>query len=226
MTEGDQGLRKELTKVFDALSWNLTVADSFLRVHKGLLLEVRVHTIALVAPTFFRMTLAAMYDTAFLTLARIFDLKPGTVRLLHFLDLAEKTAGMFEHATPEEVRAIVKECKSKIESAQPLLEPLRARRNKMLAHLDKRFVLNPQDVDKEIVTTDSEWEELVTTAADVLNKIRVAFDGLMFSGELLDWEDYTNLVHVLREGKKKQISDYETEFGIWPYPEQKEDLGM
>jgi len=216
----------ELIKVFDALSWHLVVADAFRKVHKGLLAELQVRTIAHVAPTFFRMTLAAMYDTAFLSLARIFDVKPGTVRLSHFLDVADKTAGTFAHASPETVRSIIHQSRAKISSAQSLLTPLRIRRNKMLAHLSKETVLDPQAVEDETATTDAEWEELISTAAGILNEVRVAFDGLMFSGELLDWEDYENLMRVIREGKKKQVLDYERDFGDFPYPEQKTDLGM
>jgi len=222
MTETDE----ELVKTFDALSWHVTIADAFRSAHKGLLSELQVRTVASVAPTFFRMALAAMYDVAFLSLARLFDVKPGTVRLLHFLEIADRTAGKFKNETPEQVRSIVNECRTKINAVQPLLVPLRERRNKILAHLAKETVADPLSVEKEAATTDADWEKLISVASGTLNAVRVAFDGLMFSGELLDWSDYENLLHVLREGKRKQITDYEEEFGAYPYLEQKRDLGM
>jgi AbiU2 len=94
----------------------------------------------------FSFPLMVMQDAGFAAslshLARVFDTHGDSVNLLWFLRVVRDNLGAFKHSQSSELLKMVADDEVALkETLRPLLETLKSRRDKYLAHTDRRAVL-------------------------------------------------------------------------------------
>jgi hypothetical protein len=94
------------------------------------------------------MTLTSHLDIAQLMAFKLFDTRRGTMTIDYLLDRAAECPGSFQKATPSQVSGIIADSRSQIASIEVPLAPLRAKRNRILAHVDPTIIGNPEQVAK------------------------------------------------------------------------------
>jgi hypothetical protein len=149
------------------------------------------------APSFFAFTFRAHLESAYLRAGRLFDSTSGTATIPSIPMSAERKAGKFQFATPHEVRTKIKTWKSRIGSAGPLVEKLRDLRNNLIAHLDSKVILNPQEMNKTIAVTFDEVEELLEIAKEITTEALRAYNNSIYVDELVSVNDCEAIFRVL-----------------------------
>ena len=113
------------------------------------------------APGFSQLTLRAHMDEAFPHMSKLFDKSSDVVKLSDLLERAKQNAGKFTRISPVQVRKqLLPEWREKIDQMQKDVEPVRVRRNKLLAHLDPEAISDFPAVAEESKITVDELEKL------------------------------------------------------------------
>lgn len=131
--------------------------------------------IAHVAPVFWSMSITAHLDLAQLIAFKLFDLRHGTMTVEYLLDRAEELKTSFPNATAGQVEAVVDIARGQIVSLGDSLKKIRAKRNRVLAHVDPAIVSSPEKVAKQVELTFSDLNLVLNTAGNILNEISVKF---------------------------------------------------
>lgn len=130
-----------LKQVLDRLKNEVLYGRTYLHVAKGLLDSDSV--IRQIAPVFFGITTDAHLEQAMMVIARLYDVTEGAVTIPRMLDLAASEVGSFRRGTPQEVSSAIAKAREAIENLTPVLDSLKVRRDKWMAHLDPRPISNP-----------------------------------------------------------------------------------
>jgi hypothetical protein len=131
--------------------------------------------IAHVAPVFWSMSITAHLDLAQLIAFKLFDLRHGTMTVEYLLDRAEELKTSFPNATAGQVEAVVDIARGQIVSLGDSLKKIRAKRNRVLAHVDPAIVSSPEKLAKQVELTFSDLNLVLNTAGNILNEISVKF---------------------------------------------------
>lgn len=131
--------------------------------------------IAHVAPVFWSMSITVHLDLAQLIAFKLFDLRHGTMTVEYLLDRAEELKTSFPNATAGQVEAVVDIARGQIVSLGDSLKKIRAKRNRVLAHVDPAIVSSPEKVAKQVELTFSDLNLVLNTAGNILNEISVKF---------------------------------------------------
>src|SRR5215469_3310836 len=91
--------------------------------------------IAHVAPAFWGMSMTAHLDAAQLIAFKLFDTRRGTLTVEFLLNRAEELKSSFGNATAGQVEAIIKFARTQVENLHDPLKRIRAKRNRVLAHM-------------------------------------------------------------------------------------------
>ncbi len=132
------------------VSWTLEEQDQLLGRHRG----------------FFTPVGLALMDMALIEFAKVFDGRPGTASLWNLLSAARQDASLVPH---QESNA-VDEISEPLRRQHNLLQKLRRRRNRWLAHVDA----NPGPVDSIM---SQEIESLAEEVKSAYNRLSAAHDG-------------------------------------------------
>lgn len=131
--------------------------------------------IAHVAPVFWSMSITAHLDLAQLIAFKLFDLRHGTMTVEYLLDRPEELKTSFPNATAGQVEAVVDIARGQIVSLGDSLKKIRAKRNRVLAHVDPAIVSSPEKLAKQVELTFSDLNLVLNTAGNILNEISVKF---------------------------------------------------
>ena len=123
---------------------------------------------------FWSFTLKAHFEVAVLGLTRLLDRKARTVSLERLSDVAESEAGQFCEMSAEDVRRqLVPSIRKEVEELKKVVEPLKKRRDEVLAHNALQRTL-----------TDQEWnvawahlEGAYSRVRDLVNRVYRAYKG-------------------------------------------------
>ena len=213
----------ELAKLLDRLMQQVVLGKAHLSIWRGLANALGSEPdVAHAAPGFFGLTLQAHLEASLLYAARLFDTHPEAVTVKSLLRLAEENASRFENARPEEVVKSVVQGTSDIRSQETSLSAVKTRRDKALAHLDPKTISDPGKVGEQSKLTIKELEDLFGTAEKILNNMSAKYRGVTSFTELLDKDDYENVVRLVKLAKRTQKEEFEREFGPLPYlPKEK-----
>jgi hypothetical protein len=99
--------------------------------------------------------------------------------------------------------------------------PLRVRRDKILAHLDRETVNDPAKITVRAELYFKDLERFFEVAAVVVSRIsgRQMFDDEQV--RLMNESDYEQAIRRIGEAKHAEAAKYEQEFGVpcdWPLP--------
>lgn len=171
-----------------------------------------------VAPVFWGMTQTAHLDIAQLIAFKLFDPQSNALTVEDLLSRAEELRTSFAHGTPSQVEAVVKVARSQIASLAPQLKKIRAKRSRVLAHLDRTVIDNPEKLARAVALTFSDLNLIFNTAGNILNEVSVKFRDASTLYDLIDSEDYESAVGLIADAKCAQVRQYEEEFGHWDGP--------
>lgn len=163
------------------------------------------------APHFFTFTVRAHLDGALLTLSRILDRHEDALSIWKFLDYAEQNLEIFSTevfrqrmkgnpyyeslieshtpVTPKEVD----EDKQKLEKLEQTVNNLTTWRNKVIAHIDRKFLLAGKIVSKEYPLQHQQLQEVVDTLLKILNRYSNAYKSSSYSA-IIPGEDDVQIV--------------------------------
>ena len=99
--------------------------------------------IAQVAHVFWGMSLTAHLDVAQLIAFKLFDTHHGTMTVHYLLENAEALKNSLPHGTPEQLESVVGVARTQISALADPLCRIRAKRNRVLAHVDLTIISNP-----------------------------------------------------------------------------------
>ncbi|SRR5713101_6186507 len=98
------------------------------------------------APIFFSSTIFAHSGMAVLHLTRLLDHHKDAISLEHLLKLAEEHKDHFAHATADQVMGQVRKDQTTLEDLRKRAKDIRTMRDKILAHLDKDRLKDPERI--------------------------------------------------------------------------------
>lgn len=208
-----QGTFPDLTKrLFDEIIWGHTC----LKIGKALAAAAdEDETLSGVSPIFFSAVSFSLAEAAQMCAAKLFDKKRGTETIAWMLQEADKHAGCFQ-ASPGEVRKEVEAARNQLATIEPQVEAVLARRNKVLAHRDRETLIDPMLAEK-VKLTISDLDRIFETVAHTINRFEKIYDGRETYPELLNWDDYKDVVDLIAKGQCADIREFESKYNTpWP----------
>ncbi len=205
-------------KTLDRLIQMVVLGKAHVKIGRGLGQTVSDDpAIAQVAPVFWGMSLNAHLDIAQLIAFKLFDPQHGTMTVEYLLAKADELKSSFPNATPAQVKAVVESARIQIANLTAPLKKIRAKRNRVLAHVDLAIVSNPEKLAKQVELTFSDLNLVLNTARDILNELSVKSRDTSTLYDVLGSDDYEMAVSLIADAKCAQIRAYEAEFGRWDY---------
>jgi hypothetical protein len=201
---------------FDRVINLVVMGNAHLTLWKGLSDRLRgdpKQLVSNVAPTFFGMTLESHLSTAFLYAAKIFDGHRDSLNIEYVLRRAEAERRSLPQNAVKPLEESLLAAKNKMPELKSALEAVRTRRDKVLAHLDKEVVSKPSQVAQDSEITVSELQKIFDYAWEILNGVSAFYWSFSFSHELLDIDDYEGVLDWVEKGKKRQLEEYEANYG-------------
>jgi len=184
------------------------------------------------APHFFTLTIQAHLDDALLTLSRILDTSKPSKRgdplcITKFLNFAEQNHEIFsteafrqrmmqkpdfdEHwvksHTPITLQEI-KEDKQSLESLKQTVNNLTTWRNKVIAHIDRKFLVAGKSVSKEYPLQHQQLQEVIDTLLKVLNRYSNAYNSSTYLENIPGEDDVQFVMDCIRfyiQEQNKQV---------------------
>jgi len=200
-------------KVLARLTEVVVLGKAHLKIGSGIAKTVTADpVIANVAPVFWGMSMTAHLDAAQMFAFKLFDPRRGSMTIEYLLDKAAECSGDFQNASPSQVSAIIDAACTQVSSLAAPLQPLRTKRNRILAHMDPTIVRDPEKLAKETQVTFSDLNLIFRTAGDIVNRISVAFRDISSDLELIGDTDYEGAVQLIVDAKHAQVDRYEEEF--------------
>jgi AbiU2 len=215
-------------QVLDALKRQVLVGKSYLGVAKGLLNADPVLLDG--ARTFFGLTIDGSLELAQLAAARLYEHdrtrprkngvslydttgKTVTVRIL--LLLAAKEISLFQRGDYGQVRDAIVRSMHRVISLQPILNSIRERRNKWLAHLDPETVSDSATLAERTKLTIPDLDRTFKETEEIVLEMSSLYEGVIGELHYLGDDDYKSALNWIRRAKCTFIENYEKEFGPW-----------
>lgn len=183
------------------------------------------------APHFFTFTLKAHLDDTLVTLSRILDRRRrgDPLSIWKFLDFAEQNLGIFSNEafsqrmkqkpdydeywvkshTPITLQEIEKD-RQRLESLEHTVNNLTTWRNKVIAHIDRKFLLAGKIVSKEYPLQRQKLEEVIQALVGMLNRYSAAYESSTFLEEFPGEDDVQFVMDCIRfyiEEQNKQLEE-------------------
>ncbi len=182
------------------------------------------------APHFFSFTIRAHLNDALMTLSRIMRKQKQALTIRKFLDFVESDLEIFsdeafskrerekpDYAEYGEYRvkshtAItqkeIEEDKQKLLHLEQTINNLTTWRDKVIAHIDHKFLLTGKIISKEYPLKHQQLEEVINTLMGILNRYSYAYNSSTFLEKIPGEDDVQYLMDSIRlkkEERKKQL---------------------
>ena len=96
---------------------------------------------------------------------------------------------------------------------QGKLEPLRAKRNRIIAHSEPTIVTDPEKLAKLTLVTFADLNDIFSIAGRILNELTAAYSDTSADYDLLDVDDYTGVLQLIADAKHDFFDSYERDYG-------------
>jgi len=208
----------DFRNVFERVQNQVIIGNAHLSLWKrlGKRISGLNNIVANTAPTFLGMTLDAHLCAAFLYAARVFDTHHDALTIHTILRKAGHEMGTLSPKTQKVVRGNLSSAKTKLLALQAIVDSVRTRRDKVLAHLDLKVITHPDEVTRESQISVKELENLFRAAWEILNEISGSFWEITSILDLVDIDDYERPMSLIEKAKKIEREEYEAEFGPLP----------
>jgi len=198
----------KLETVIETLHEEFLAGRTHLWVYRGLYDELVAGNIELfdAAPAFFQLTIKGNILEAYRHLWRLLDRDSRSVSVWHLLSVVKKASPKkFRYASGRRPSDLARKGRKQLVAHKKSIRKLWTRRNKILAHLDRQTVLNPQAVERLASVTLGEMEQLYKVIGDILVEIGVAYDGIIRSKEIVNRDDFRHLLKIAHIGRNAWI---------------------
>lgn len=178
----------------------------------------KTHPILMKAsPAFFNLTIQAHLEAAQLCAARLFDEHKDCAGIPWLLKQAKQRREEFSRRSADELDKAIREAEGICAAETPVLASLKVRRDRWLAHLDKKTIKDPEQFENDTKLTYQELEGLFACAEIILNGMA---DQRGEAGFLIFGDDYDDLSHAIDLMEKgAQANAEELQRRIGPCPE-------
>jgi hypothetical protein len=224
-------------KYYEKLIWETQNARAHLKLWERLERYKSSHLKELnQAPHFFTFAIKAHLDDALLTLSRILDRHEDSLSIWKFLDFAEQNCQIFsteafrqrmrqkpnydKHWTKSHEPITIKEIKEdrqKLERLEQTVNNLTTWRHKVIAHIDRQFLLTGKIASKEYPLQRQQLQEVIDTLFKILNRYSRAYNSSTFLEKFVGEDDIQYVMDSIRfdiqerekqlEALRKQTSD-------------------
>lgn len=210
-----------LKQILDVLKRQVLVGKSYLDVAKGLLEAdpAILHT----APTFFGLTIDGSLELAQMAVARLYDRTKGTVTVKIMLFQAASQRDTFLRGDQQQVTEALLKSAHRVIGLQPIVDAIRERRNRWLAHLDPATVRDPAALAANAKLTIPDLERTFKETEEILIELSCLYEGTFGDLQFLGGDDYKVALDWIRSAKCTFIENYEKEFHVgWTGPRPKD----
>ena len=197
----------EFKQIFEHVRDIVLYGDAHLRIWEGLAKEINRDDalVGKTAPTFFGLTLEAHLDRALLNAAKTFDGHKDALSLRKVLNCAGQNKRTLAQENAKRLTELFPEAERQLKEIETNLSAIQTRRDKTIAHLDRKTVSDPQTVIADSRITLDELKKVYAVAWEIIQKISTIFWDETPLLPLSDIDDYEWPLSLVRSEKKKQF---------------------
>ena len=168
------------------------------------------------SPSFFNLTIHAHLEAAQLSAARLFDEHKDCAGIPWLLKQAKHRRGEFSFRTADELDNAIREAGGICATQSSVLASLKLRRDRWLAHLDKKTIRDREQFVNDAKLTYPELESLFACAEIILNGMadQRGEAGLLVFGD--DYDDLSHTVDLMEKGCEASAQELERRIGPCP----------
>jgi hypothetical protein len=197
----------EFKGIFEKVRDLALYGDAHLRIWEGLAKEISKDNFLVgnTAPTFFGLTLEAHLDRALLNAAKTFDRHRDALNLRKVLNCASEHKRTL---TGERQKALTKffpNAEYQLQEIETKLSAIQTRRDKVIAHLDRKAVSDPQKVIAESQVTLADLKKVYAVAWSIIQEVSTIFWNETPLLPVADVDDYEWPLSFVRDEKKRQF---------------------
>lgn len=159
------------------------------------------------ASTFFGLTLEAHLDRALLNAAKTFDRHPDALNLRKVLNCASENKKILVGENQKRLSEFFPQAERQRGEVESNLSAIRTRRDKMIAHLDRKVVSNPEKVIAESRVTLDDLKKVYEVAWKIIQEISEMFWDEIPLLPVVDVDDYEWPLSFVRDEKKRHLRE-------------------
>jgi len=134
-----------------------------------------------------------------MAVAKLYDRGDQAVTMKTMLLLAAKQRATFQ-ADAAQVSATILRSTQRIVALQPILDSIRKRRDKWLAHLDVQTVRSPAALNQSAKLTIEDLEKVLQETEDIFSEVEYCFNRIVGKIRFLGADDYKAVLNHIRHG--------------------------
>jgi len=146
---------------------------------------------------FFQAARIACTESAILTFSRLTIDHRDSIHIGYLLNCCRQNPGVFRHANPTLVSEALEKHKRQLEDMEPLVEAVKTPRDQSIAHLDRRYVNNPDAVFSAPPIDMRKLEQALTVLLSIVNTYKGFLDSSELRLESLEARVAEDLAHLL-----------------------------
>jgi hypothetical protein len=199
----------EFKGIFERVRDLVLYGDAHLRIWEGLAKEISEDNFLVgnTAPTFFGLTLEAHLDRALLNAAKTFDAHKDALNLRKILNCAGENKRTLSGENQKRLTEFFPKAERQLSEIASSLSAIQTRRDKIIAHLDRKAVSDPQNVIAESRITLDELKKVHDTAWKIIQEVSTIFWDQTPLLPLVDVDDYEWPLSLVRAEKKRQFGE-------------------
>lgn len=131
------------------------------------------------SPAFFSLVMHSLQESAFIELPKLFDCRADT-GLKNLLCICFKNSNLFRISYKEfnkEIAVNIQQeivfCEVKLLEAEDSVNKVKRYRDKYFAHLEKKYLRNPDKINQDFHLTVKDFRDLLKTATEICNSMLV-----------------------------------------------------
>jgi len=195
----------------------VTIGTAHLSFAKSVAAATNSHPVILsVSPHFFVMTTNAHLECAQLYAAKLFDKPRDCASIPWLLEQARNRPQAFANATITELGVAIQGAEAISSAQDPLLTSLKHRRDRWLAHLDRKTVKDQATFAENAKLTFKELEGIFAAATEILKSMAI----LHGAGEsVIDgshYNDFAPTLQLIEKGVQANATELEQRIGPCP----------
>jgi hypothetical protein len=207
----------DIATAINELFNEVIIGTAYLSFAKSIAAATKSHPIIVtVSPHFFDMTTNAHLECAQLYAAKLFDEHPDSASVPWILKQARYRREDFKNGTDAELTVAIKNAETISMAQVSVLASLKHRRDRWLAHLDKKTIKDPAKFAENAKLTLKELEGIFAGATEILNDMAVlhGVPGFLINGS--EYDDFSPTLQLIDKGVQANARELEQRIGPCP----------